>query len=207
MKIILASASPRRRELLCQIGWDFDIVVSQVEERITRIQPEEVVEELSCQKAQDVFASNDHGGEEALLVIGADTVVACDGQILGKPRDREDAVSMLGRLQGRSHFVYTGVTLCYHSGKAGEKDVTVSFHEKTEVFFYPMSEEEITDYVSTSEPMDKAGSYAIQGLCARYIRSIRGDYANVVGLPVGRLYQEVCKLTGEKMPKGGYVYA
>ena len=192
MRIILASASPRRRELLRQIGWDFEVCVSQVEESITKTLPAEVVEELSWQKAQAVFAQVCEDGD-AVLVIGADTVVACDGEILGKPADREDAVRMLRMLQGRSHQVYTGVTVCCRL--ADGQVVTQTFHEETEVNFYPMTEEEIRAYVDTRDPMDKAGAYGIQGICARYISGIRGDYNNVVGLPVCRLYQEVCNLT------------
>lgn len=198
MKMILASASPRRRELLKQIGWDFEVCVSQVEETITKTIPSEVVEELSAQKARAVFDSVPVARDEsagAVLVIGADTVVACDGEILGKPTDREDAVRMLGMLQGRSHYVYTGVTLCCRL-KDG-KELLKSFHEETEVTFYPMTEEEIQGYVDTKDPMDKAGAYGIQGICARYISGIKGDYNNVVGLPVGRLYQEVRNLTKE----------
>ena len=197
MKIILASASPRRRELLHQIGWEFEVCVSQVEEKITKTIPWEVVEELSAQKAEDVFErmqESASGAKEPLLVIGADTIVACDGRILGKPSDREDAAAMLKLLQGRSHHVYTGVTVCLR--KADGKIVRSTFHEATEVTFYPMTEEEIQWYVDSGEPMDKAGSYGIQGLCARYISQITGDYNNVVGLPVGRLYQEVRKLGG-----------
>ncbi len=199
MKIILASASPRRRELLHQIGWEFEVCVSQVEETITKTLPAEVVEELSAQKAQAVFdhmpVDEPKGG--AVLVIGADTVVACDGEILGKPADREDAVRMLHMLRGRSHHVYTGVTLCCRS--IDGQVITKSFHEETEVTFYPMTEKEIQDYVDTKEPMDKAGAYGIQGICARYISGIRGDYNNVVGLPVGRLYQEVQSLGGQNV--------
>ena len=200
MRIILASASPRRRELLQQIGWEFEIKVSRVEEKITKTQPWEVVEELSAQKAENVFDEilGEGGCQEDILVIGADTVVACENRILGKPVDHEDARSMLRMLQGRSHHVYTGVTLCYYRAACPAGTQTVSFHEQTEVFFYPMSEAQIAEYAASSEPMDKAGSYAIQGLCARYIRGIRGDYANVVGLPVGRLYQEV-----QRLIKGG----
>ena len=197
MKIILASASPRRRELLHQIGWEFEVCVCQVEEKITKTIPWEVVEELSAQKAEDVFErmqESASGAKEPLLVIGADTIVACDGRILGKPSDREDAAAMLKLLQGRSHHVYTGVTVCLR--KADGKIVRSTFHEATEVTFYPMTEEEIKWYVDSKEPMDKAGGYGIQGLCARFISGITGDYNNVVGLPVGRLYQEVGKLGG-----------
>lgn len=197
MKIILGSASPRRRELLAQIGLEFEVLVSNVEEQVTSTVPYEVVEELSVQKAEGVLELLQE--QEALLVIGADTIVACDGQILGKPKDAEDAKAMLRKLQGRAHEVYTGVTVLY----VGKSDVEIpgdesalnvqrrTFHEATKVVFCPMSEEEISAYVATGDPLDKAGAYGIQGLCARYIQGIEGDYNNVVGLPVGRLYQEI----------------
>ena len=206
MEIILASASPRRKELLHQIGLDFAIWVSQVEEKITKTEAWEVVEELSAQKARDVFDRVWALGD--FLVIGADTVVACDGTILGKPKDETDATRMLKMLQGRAHQVYTGVTLCYcgkrsnmvdaertECDKIGEKGYQeLVFHEKTEVTFYPMTDDEIAAYIATGEPMDKAGAYGIQGLGARYISHITGDYGNVVDLPVGRLYQELRRL-------------
>ncbi len=202
MKIILASASPRRRELLDLIDWKYQVIVSTVEEKITKTAPDEVVEELSAQKALDV--SDKLRGEQAqeLCVIGADTVVACTSpdtgvlQILGKPADKADACRMLSLLQGNTHEVYTGVTICYHSADGNR--VVHTFHERTKVEFYPMSPEEINSYVDTAEPMDKAGAYGIQGLCARYIRGIEGDYHNVVGLPVGRLYQEMRRLLTPK---------
>ena len=216
-KIILASASPRRRELLTQIGLDFEVVVSETEEKITSTEPAKVVEELSAQKAEavweklcstaasqgsvtnaerldegsEVFESEQTSGETTMtdtLVLGADTVVACDGKILGKPADTEAAAAMLTMLQGRGHEVYTGVTILYEED--GEKKA-LTFHEKTTVHFYPMTEEQIREYVATGDPMDKAGAYGIQGFCARYIRGIEGDYNNVVGLPVGRVYQEL----------------
>ena len=187
-KIILASASPRRRELLTQIGLTFEVVVSETEEKITSTEPAKVVEELSIQKAEAVWEklAQNHN-----IVIGADTVVACDGKILGKPADVENAVEMLRLLQGRGHEVYTGVTVLYEED--GEKK-SLTFHEKTTVHFYPMTEAQIREYVATGDPMDKAGSYGIQGFCARYIRGIEGDYNNVVGLPAGRVYQELHKL-------------
>ncbi len=117
-------------------------------------------------------------------MIGADTVVCCEGKILGKPHSREAAAEMLTALQGRSHEVYTGVTLYSQSE-------TVTFFECTQVEFYPMTEVEISEYIDSKEPMDKAGAYGIQGLGARFVKDIRGDYNNVVGLPVGRLYQEL----------------
>lgn len=187
-KIILASASPRRRELLTQIGLTFEVVVSETEEKITSTEPAKVVEELSMQKAEAVWEklAQNHN-----IIVGADTVVACDGKILGKPSDVENAVEMLRLLQGRGHEVYTGVTVLYEEN--GEKRA-LTFHEKTTVHFYPMTEAQIREYVATGDPMDKAGSYGIQGFCARYIRGIEGDYNNVVGLPAGRVYQELHKL-------------
>ena len=122
------------------------------------------------------------------IVLGADTVVASDGKILGKPKDTEDAARMLTMLQGRGHEVYTGVTILYEEDCEKE---ALTFHEKTTVHFYPMTEEQIREYVATGDPMDKAGAYGIQGFCARYIRGIEGDYNNVVGLPAGRVYQEL----------------
>ena len=198
-KIILASASPRRRELLTQIGLDFDIVVSETEEKITSTEPAKVVEELSAQKAEavweklvsDICDAAQECRESTMagsVVLGADTVVACDGKILGKPVDIENATRMLRMLQGRGHEVYTGVTIIYEEN--GERK-TLTFHEKTIVHFYPMTDAQIREYVATGDPMDKAGSYGIQGFCARYIRGIEGDYNNVVGLPVGRVYQEL----------------
>ena len=190
MKIILASASPRRKELLSQIGWEFDVQVSRVEENITKIHPGEIVEELSELKARAVFSQT----KGDVLVIGADTVVAHKGQILGKPKDHQDAVQMLTELQDDTHQVYTGVTLCMRF--AGQETVR-TFYESTEVTFYPMSREEIQWYVETGEPMDKAGAYGIQGLAGRFVRQIKGDYNNVVGLPAARLYQEVKQLQKE----------
>ncbi|MCM1542150.1 MAG: Maf family protein [Blautia sp.] len=205
MRIILASASPRRKELLGQIGLHFEVLTSHVEERITSTRPDEVVEELSCQKVEAVrrvICQNEdlagekpccqeaNAAEEALLIIGADTVVALDGAILGKPLGQEDACHMLERLQGREHHVYTGITLLYRPMGASEW-TKKRFHEQTRVHFYPMTEREISEYVSTGDPLDKAGAYGIQGFCARYVRGIEGDYDNVVGLPVGRLYQEI----------------
>lgn len=202
MKIVLASGSPRRRELLTGLGLKYTVLVSGVEEQVTEREPAKVVEELSSQKAWDVLqrllmeASGGKemhkdrlwDGSEDLLVIGADTVVAADGQILGKPTGAGNAAETLGQLSGRQHQVYTGVTLYYHSqGKTYQH----TFHECTQVWFYPMTEEEISWYISTGEPMDKAGAYGIQGLGSRFVKAIEGDYSNVVGLPVARLYQEL----------------
>lgn len=197
MKIILASASPRRRELLGQIGLAFEVRLSGVEEKAVSAEPGAMVCELSAQKAEAVL--EECREQQDVLVIGADTVVALDGQILGKPSCAEEAVRMLERLSGRTHEVYTGVTLLYRPdagrdipGEGGGRKGILrrTFYEKTKVSFYPVDGEEIALYVNSGECMDKAGAYGIQGLFARYVRGIEGDYNNVVGLPVGRIYQE-----------------
>ena len=240
VRLVLASASPRRRELLSQIGLEFTVMPSTNEEHAKATEAGALVQERSRQKAEDIWEQLSGGqgqnpdanqkqlsgadqeqisdanqgqnpdanqrqisdanqkqisGEmrepnlngkrqPELLVIGADTVVCCEGKILGKPHSREAAAEMLTALQGRSHEVYTGVTL-YSQSEA------VTFFECTQVEFYPMTEAEISDYIDSKEPMDKAGAYGIQGLGARFVKGIRGDYNNVVGLPVGRLYQEL----------------
>lgn len=196
-QIILASASPRRKALLEQIGMEFEICPAKGEEVITESRPDAVVLELSRQKAEEVAAGvltyneqhPDFATPQDILVIGADTVVAYGDEILGKPKDEEDAKRMLTLLQGNTHSVYTGITLVFidKSGRTGE----YCFFEKTDVTMYPMDEDEINRYIATGEPMDKAGSYGIQGRCAIYIKQIEGDYNNVVGLPVARLYQEL----------------
>lgn len=198
MKIYLASASPRRKELLKQIGLSFKTMPSTVEEKVTKTEPGEVVEELSYQKAVDVCGKLVSEGKDDFVVIGADTVVSCWGEILGKPGDKEDAVRMLKKLQGGSHQVYTGVTLAWKNRDVPPMYYT--FSECTDVTMFAMTEDEIVRYADSGEPMDKAGAYAIQGLCAAYIQGICGDYNNVVGLPVGRVYQELKNrgLTGEE---------
>lgn len=185
-KIILASASPRRRELLANVGVIFQVCLGNSEERITKEIPEEIVEELSLQKAMAVASKFDM--EDGTIILGADTIVSFDGKILGKPRNEEEAVNTLMMLQGNTHQVYTGVTVMEQRENSSWK--TLTFAECTDVSFYPVSEEEIRAYVATGEPMDKAGSYGIQGAFGAYVRGIRGDYTNVVGLPVGRLFYE-----------------
>lgn len=184
-KLILASASPRRKELLEQVGVAFEIIPATGEEVISSLSPKEAVMELSRQKAEEVAG---RAWEEPVIVLGADTVVALDRQILGKPRDEKDAQRMLGLLSGRTHSVFTGVTLI---AKSQGRQQLRSFYEETKVFMYPMKEQQILSYIRTGEPMDKAGAYAIQGRCALYIRGIQGDYCNVVGLPVARIFQEI----------------
>lgn len=182
--IVLASASPRRKELLLQIGIRPEIIISHVEERITSDIPSQVVMELASQKAMDVAKDRTEG----TLVIGSDTVVAADGKILGKPGSHEEAYQMMKELAGRSHQVYTGVCLVL---KGAEKDRVVTFFDETDVEVYPMTDREIWEYAMSEEPMDKAGAYAIQGFFARYVKGLCGSYANVMGLPVSRLYQEM----------------
>lgn len=187
-KIILASGSPRRRELLEQIGIPFEVMTSNADEITDAEEPEKIVKELSGMKAQAVFDEciKKDGEYRNAVVIGADTIVYHDGRVLGKPKTREEAKKMIYSLSGKEHCVYTGVTIL----GCGQP---VSFAEKTVVFVHDMSEEEIETYVSTGEPMDKAGAYGIQGRFAAYVSSINGDYNNVVGLPVSRVYKELRK--------------
>ena len=255
-QIILASGSPRRLELLRQIGIRPIVVKSRIEEKITETDPALVVEELSRQKACDVaehleeymiessFADPVAGLSETnidpvpvfnpcqALVLGADTVVSCDGKILGKPHSHDEAFQMIKLLQGRSHQVYTGVTLAlpgkikseetmsegFESGKiSGQTAAKVNgsagqttamdqssaenperigrftFHEETVVHVVPMTDAEIRAYAESTEPMDKAGAYGIQGTFGKFIDRIEGDYYNVVGLPLARVYSEVKK--------------
>lgn len=190
MKYILASASPRRRELLEQIGLEFEIIPACGEEVIQYERPEEVVMDLSRQKAEEIVKKRTEITIPE-VIIGADTVVAYKDTILGKPKDKGDAYRMISLLQGNSHKVYTGVTLILRSG---EKTTVHSFFEETKVTMYPMSEAEREWYIDTKEPFDKAGGYGIQGKCAIFIEKISGDYNNVVGLPVARIYQELLKI-------------
>ncbi len=179
-RIILASASPRRRELLGQIGVRFEVVRTEKEERATSNIPADVVKELSLQKALEAT-----GKVDGDVFIGADTVVTVEGQILGKPKDKMDAVRMLRLLEGRAHQVLTGVAVLLKEPKR-----TLNFAEVTKVHVFPMTEAQMEAYVESGEPMDKAGAYGIQGRFAAFISGIEGDYNNVVGLPIGRLYQE-----------------
>lgn len=188
-RIILGSASPRRRELLAQIGIDFEILVSSGEERYASTEPDEIVKELAFAKAENVAAELET--TNSTLVVGADTIVVQDGKILGKPEDEEDAFRMLKHLQGRAHEVYTGTALLDFDER-GERTV-ISHAEKTKVYVHEMDDGEIRRYIASGEPMDKAGGYGIQGRFAAYIDRIEGDYYNVVGLPVAYLYQEMKK--------------
>ena len=188
LTVVLASASPRRTELLEQGKIKHIVMPSHCEEVITSEVPGQVVEELSAQKAEDVYQQYEKVNQEDFLVIGSDTVVAAEGKILGKPKDEEDAFRMISMLQGKAHQVYTGVTLLI---KKDGKKIQKTFNECSDVHVYPMSEEEIREYIATGEPMDKAGAYGIQGAFGVYIRGIEGDYNTIVGLPLARVYQEM----------------
>ncbi len=174
---ILASASPRRFELLRNIGLPFQSIVSGVDEQTACTDPVEMVTELSARKAAAVAKNNPMS-----VIIAADTVVAVDGTVLEKPENERQAAEMLRLLSGRSHFVFTGVTVICD----GRIETAIC---RTEVFFKDLSEEQIAAYIRTNEPFDKAGGYAIQSKGGFFVDHIDGDYANVVGLPVGMLYE------------------
>jgi len=181
--IILASKSPRRQELLHHITDNFEVIVSEAEETLPQgIKPEEAPVYLSRVKAQAV--AEEHPGR---VVVGADTVVILDGEVLGKPRDKDDALRMLRALSGKIHTVVTGCTIL--SGRQ-----TASFADTTSVEFYPLTDREIEEYIATGEPFDKAGAYGIQGKGSVLVKRIEGDFFNVMGLPVGRLKRELVGL-------------
>lgn len=179
-EIILASASPRRRELMELAGYDFEVICADIVEVVPEnVQPQEVVMSLALQKAQAVAA--EHGGS---VVVGSDTVVVLDGKILGKPHSEREACEMLRSLSGRTHKVFTGVAIV-----CGDK--VKSFFDETDVEFYPLNDVEIKKYVATGEPMDKAGAYGIQGKGSVLVKKINGDFFNVMGLPIAKLYREM----------------
>ena len=187
MRVILASKSPRRREILTALGVKFEIVSADADESSPLTDPEELVRELALRKGRAVRellrAKSEWGND--VVIIAADTVVAADQKILGKPRDDADAAEMLRFLSGRAHAVISGVALL-----SGERETAAS--ESTDVSFAPMTDGEIARYVESGEPRDKAGAYAVQGLASLWISGLQGDYFNVVGLPVYRL-NALCK--------------
>ena len=187
MRYILASASPRRKELLEKIGIPFEIFSSSIEEKITKSIPSEIVMELAFQKADDVFRSfiSTSNPTESLTVIGADTIVVYRNEILGKPADEAEAFDMLSMLADRTHQVYTGVSII--TNENGQRR-TNTFFEKTDVTFYPIHREDLLRYTASGDSLDKAGAYGIQGDFAIHVKEIHGDYNNVVGLPIGRVY-------------------
>jgi septum formation protein len=187
--IVLASASPRRRELLGSAGISFTVQASDIDERpLAGEAPRDCTERLAREKALAVFQSRPRD-----YVLGADTIVVVDDAILGKPRDAEDAARMLRLLSGRTHAVITGVCVvspvASGQGSGASKPDLAAASETTLVTVCELSDKEVRDYVATGEPMDKAGAYAIQGIASRWIPRIEGDYSNVVGLPVALVYR------------------
>jgi septum formation protein len=181
MRFILASSSPRRRDLLLQAGFDFDVRAAGIEEVP---QPGELPEDFARRAAQDKALAVAARAPADSLILGADTVVVIDGEILGKPADPQDAACMLRRLSGRAHRVITGVCLA-----RSPRRIEASNHETTRVTFRSLDEEEIRSYVESGEPLDKAGAYAIQGLASKFVAGISGCYFNVVGLPIPMVYE------------------
>ena len=200
-KIILASQSPRRQEILSLGGYEYEVCVSSAEEQIPpeeleNLTPQELVEKLArvkrrnCSKNMEKSTTDNQAADsvEEITVIGADTVVAVDGCVLGKPKTEDEAKQMLARLSGRTHDVFTGVCILWTDSDTQEEIHGNTFHCHTKVTFYPMTEEEIDNYVATGDCMDKAGAYGIQSGAAKYIQGIEGDYLNVVGLPLSKIY-------------------
>lgn len=192
MKLILASSSPRRKQLLNMAGLHFDILASEIDEHIQANQkPEEMVQSLAYQKAKEVQRKH-----RDAYVIGADTIVVHEGQALGKPKTKQEAFEMLNRLSGQTHEVFTGVAIL-----SPEKETV--FAERTAVTFWDMTKEEIWEYIETGEPMDKAGAYGIQGKGALFVKQIVGDYFSVVGLPLSRTIRELKKLDWKQEERNG----
>lgn len=187
--IILASASPRRAKLMEQAGFSFTVIPSTAEETVSPDTPDRLVEELAFLKANEVYQriKVDYADKD-FMVIGADTIVYYDKEVLGKPADEQEAFDMLKMLSDRTHQVYTGIAIIQKT--KGEKNTQLLF-DKTDVTFYPISDYEIKEYIATGDPLDKAGSYGIQGPFAIHIKEIHGDYNNVVGLPIAKLYQTI----------------
>lgn len=183
-KIILASASPRRHELLALAGYEFEVKVSHKEEVYHSTRPDEIVKELSLLKAMDIAEQIE---QKDIVIIGADTVVAHNGQILGKPKSKEDAFDMIKSFQGDKHQVYTGVALVEFDLE-GNRSI-VNHAVKTDVYVNPMTDEEIRNYIECDNVLDKAGAYGIQSGFAIHIEKIEGDYFNVVGLPISYIYE------------------
>lgn len=183
--MILASSSPRRKELMNLLDIPFTVISKDVEEKIDKtIAPHENVKNLALKKAMAIALDY-----QDAFVIGCDTVVVAENKIIGKPKDRQDAIDTLNYLSGKEHCVYTGVAIV-----CKKREIKICFYEMTKVKMQTLTAREITNYVATNEPLDKAGSYGIQGKGAIYIERIDGDYYNVVGLPINRLYKELNKL-------------
>lgn len=182
-KYILASNSPRRKELMNMLKFDFEVIVADVDETVEPgVAPEDVVMDLAFRKAIKIYKNHPER-----IVLGFDTLVWLGEEALGKPKDRADAIRMLEKLSGNTHIVVTGVAVI-------AKQISASFYDIAEVTFYPMTDAEIAAYADTGEPYDKAGAYAVQGQGAKHIRGIHGDFYTVMGLPVAKLYHELEKL-------------
>ncbi len=186
MELILASKSPRRIEILKNVGYDFTITPAEYDESVVdlKVDPVKGVTELAKGKAKSVFDTLPSFESSDKVVLGADTIVVCDGEVMLKPKDESDAARMLSKLSGNTHQVYTAVALI----TAKE---TKTFVIKTDVYFYDLSEKEIDDYIKTGEPMDKAGAYGIQGKGSFLVKKIDGDYFNVVGLPISSVMRHL----------------
>lgn len=181
-RVILASKSPRRKQLMAELNIPFEIIVADIDETINESNTlTKEIEELSYRKAKAVFENN-----KDALVIGSDTIVVINNKVLGKPKDELDAKRMLKMMQNNKHQVITGVTLL-------NKDSRESFSVVTDVYFNEMSDEEIDEYIKTKEPMDKAGSYGIQGHGSKFIKKIDGDFYAVMGFPIAEVYQRIQK--------------
>ncbi len=212
MKIILASASPRRKELLGHIFPEFTIIPAKGEEHAVFHTPDQYVQDLAVHKAREIADMHFHtvtsyavplrdiAPDSLTMIIGADTIVYAQGQLLGKPADPEEAFEMLSLLSGKAHKVFTGVAFLFLRcvSENAEKREPIfelvaehAFSEETEVFVDALTKNEIDAYIASSDPFDKAGGYGIQGLFSKHITKIRGDYFNVVGLPVSRIYREL----------------
>lgn len=181
MKLVLASKSPRRSEILKNAGYEFTVRVADADETIPDgTKPEDAVVFLAARKAMAVERADDE------TVLGADTIVVLDNKILGKPKDREDAFNMIKSLSGRVHSVFTGVCII-------ENGKSMTFSEETQVEFLTLTDKEINTYIDTDEPYDKAGAYGIQGYASKFVKRINGDYFNVVGLPISAIYEKFFK--------------
>ncbi len=189
MRLILASNSPRRKEILSQIGLNFEVIPSRFEENSLELEPEELVKHFAYMKARDVYSRIRGTVETDTFVIGSDTIVFCDN-IMGKPKNDADAFAMLRRLSNREHYVMTGVSVI----NAIDGRV-VTEYEKTKVYFRAISDDEIKKYISSGEPLDKAGAYAIQGIGSLFVKGIEGCYFNVVGFPIFR-FSNIMKALG-----------
>lgn len=208
MKLVLASGSQRRRELLTMCGYDYEIIVSNADETIDENDPESFVRALSFRKAKEVFDRLFAAGRRDFAVIGSDTVVAFQKEggtkpvIIGKPKDAEDAVRILSMLSGKTHRVFTGVSVIADIPDENaaaqcsirEKEEIQTECSITEVTFETLSPDEITDYVNSGDPLDKAGSYGIQGPFGMFVREIRGNYFTVIGMPIPVLYKMLKKI-------------